>query len=183
MARGPVERANHPSNDGFHARNDGVLAAIDRAAGLIARSGYMGDPGPRPWGQEVYPRFYVERGDGWSPATLSLWQDLESPMAAAYAGVHAEALAHGREWFQKPQWPPYVCWWVDRLHRPNWAEAVQRHEQLHDDGPSPQAFNFKQPFDAEGRETTIDRDRVKALARQNADADDAGEPGTMENMT
>jgi len=165
-----IEPAEHPSNDGFHARNNGVLSAIEQAAGIIARSGYLGDPGPRSWGAEVYPRFYEERGDGWSPAMLSLWVDLESPMAAAYFGIHGEALSHGREWFRKPQWPPYVLWWVDAGHRPTWQEAVVRHQRLHDHGPSPAAFNFKQPFDADGHEASIDRARVKALAARNAAA-------------
>ncbi len=70
--------ANDPANNGFHELNDAVLMLVDRSEGLIARSGYASDPGPASWGEEVYPRFYEERGDGWSPATLSLWRDLES---------------------------------------------------------------------------------------------------------
>ena len=34
----------------------------------------------------------VRLGDGWTPATLSLWRDLESAMAFSYAGLHAEAV-------------------------------------------------------------------------------------------
>ena len=68
--------------------------------------------GPQSWGEQVYPRFYVERGDGWSPSTLSLWRDLTALMAFSYSGIHAEAMRHGREWFVKPTWPGYVLWWV-----------------------------------------------------------------------
>ena len=75
--------ANDPANQGFHSRNDRNLQAVEAAEGFVARSGYDGDPGPESWGVQVFPRFYVERGDGWSPATLSLWRDLESPMAFA----------------------------------------------------------------------------------------------------
>jgi hypothetical protein len=35
-----------PANDGFHQRNDPVLAEVDQAIGLIGRSGYAGEPGP-----------------------------------------------------------------------------------------------------------------------------------------
>ncbi len=156
--------SDDPINDGFHKRNDPILAAVDHAPGFVARSGYAGEPGPEPWGDEVYPRFYSERGDGWSPATLSIWIDLESAMAFAYFGVHAEALTHGREWFLQPQWPPYVAWWISGGHVPTWADAVVRHEHLHDRGSSAFAFNFKSPFDAEGRGSTIDRDRMKSIA-------------------
>lgn len=159
-----IERANAPANDGFHRRNDPILAAVERAPGFIARSGYAGDPGPASWGQETYPRFYEERGDGWSPATLSLWQDLESPLAFSYFGLHAEALAHGRSWFRKPEWPPYALWWVDADTVPDWTEAVARHAHLHEHGPTARAFDFKHPFDASGRPADIDRDKVKALA-------------------
>jgi len=162
-----IQPSEHPDNDGFHARNDPLLLAVEQAAGFVARSGYPDEPGPEPWGLHVWPRFYEERGDGWSPATLSLWQDLESIMAFAYFGLHAEALAHGREWFRQPEWPPYVVWWVDDGHVPEWREAVERHEYLHDHGPSAHAFNFKQPFNALGNGTTVDRGRVKATADRN----------------
>ena len=105
------------------------------------------------------------RGDGWSPATLSLWQDLESAFAFAYSGLHAEALAHGREWMLKPEWPPYALWWVGGDHRPDWREAVARHQQLHDQGPSPLAFTFKQPFAPDGTATQVDRASAKRIAK------------------
>jgi hypothetical protein len=156
--------ANDPANQGFHARNDRNLLAVQTAEGFIARSGYDGDPGPQSWGVQVFPRFYAERGDGWSPATLSLWRDLESPMAFAYAGIHSEALSHGREWFVKPAWPPYALWWVEPDAVPSWDEAVVRHEHLHDHKASPFAFDFKTPFDRSGVPTEIDRERVRRYA-------------------
>ncbi len=159
-----------PVNDGFHARNDANLAAVEASAGFIARSGYDGDPGPASWGKQVYPRFYTG-SDDYSPSTLSLWTDLEAPMAFTYHGIHAEALSHGRDWFQKPYlppakpaWPPYVLWWVDGDHVPDWREAVERLEHLHDHGPSPRGFDWKTPFDANGAPCSIDRESVRRYA-------------------
>ena len=123
------------------------------------------EPGPESWGEQVYPRFYVERGDGWSPSTLSLWRDLTALMAFSYGGIHAEAMRHGREWFVKPTWPGYALWWVARDHTPDWAEGVKRLEFLHDNGPSPFAFDFKTPFDADGNPISIDREMVKRSMR------------------
>ena len=159
-----IEPSEHPANDGFHLRNDPILVLVQRAPGFVARSGYPGDPGPESWGPQVYPRFYEERGDGWSPSTLSVWTDMESAMAFSYFGLHAEALRHGRNWFRKPQWPPYACWWAADGHTPTWSEAVERHEHLHDNGPTPFAFSFRQAFDAQGGPTELDRDRLKALS-------------------
>lgn len=126
--------ADHRVNDGFRVPNDPVFASVDRAEGLIARSGYASDDDPNSWGTEIYPRFYREQGDGWSPATLSLWRDLESVFAFTYSGLHAQALARGREWFAKSTWPPFVLWWHESVMRPQWAEGAARLEHLHDDG-------------------------------------------------
>jgi hypothetical protein len=157
-------RAEDPANDGFRERNDPIFAAADATPGLIARSGYASDPGPEPWGKEVYPRFFAdEHEEGWAPATLSLWQDLESAFAFTYFGIHAEAMSHGREWFQPPSWPPLVLWWHVEETYPPWAEGVRRHHHLHDHGPTPVAFTFAVPFDASGIRSRIDKERARSL--------------------
>lgn len=159
--------SSDPVNRGFHDRNDLNFEAVEASEGFIARSGYENEPGPSSWGVQVFPRFYIERGDGYSPSTLSLWVDLESPMAFSYAGIHAEALKHGRDWFVKPEWPPYALWWVDGHHTPTWTEAVQRHEHLHQHRASPYAFDFRTPFDENGLPQSIDRERLRALMQAN----------------
>lgn len=159
--------ADDPLNQGFHDRNDINFVIAELCEGFIARSGYDDEPGPESWGSQVFPRFYIERGDGWSPSTLSLWIDLESPMAFTYAGIHAEAMRHGREWFLKPAWPPYALWWVEGDHVPTWTEAVIRHEYFHDHEASPFAFDFKTPFDENGCPTLINREAVKRMKRLN----------------
>lgn len=162
------EPAEHPANDGFLARNDDALLQAEHSVGFIARSGYDDEPGPEPWGTQVWPRFYVEKGDGWSPATLSLWQDIESIVAFAYDGIHGDAVRHGREWFVKGAWPPLVMWWVTDDHTPQWTQAVERFEHLADCGPSPRGFGFAAPFGPDGRSCRIDRTRVDALREANA---------------
>ena len=155
--------ADDPSNDGFHELNDLIFKEVDRAEGLLARSGYASDLRPEPWGEEVYPNFYIDRGDGWSPATLSLWRDLEAAFAFTYFGLHATALRRGREWFEKPHWPPLVLWWHDRNGHPEWSDGVARLEHLHAQGPTSHAFNFKQPFDRSGQPVKLDMSRVQAM--------------------
>ena len=160
--------AGDPANQGFHDRSDPNFLAAERSEGFIARSGYEDEPGPASWGEQVFPRFYVERGDGWSPSTLSLWQDLASPMAFSYSGIHVEAMRHAREWFVEPAWPGYVLWWVDQEHRPSWAEGVERLEFLHDHKAGAYAFDFRNPFDQAGNPTVIDRESVKRAMALNA---------------
>ncbi len=165
-----IGRSADPHNDGFHQRNDPVLACVDVAPGLIARSGYDSDPGPPCWGKQVYPRYWKDNGDGFSPSTLSLWCNMESAIAFAYYGLHADALKHGREWFQKPQWPPYVAWWIAAGNRPDWTEGVARIEHLQDNGPTPFAFSFTQAFDAEGEPVSVDHERVKLIVGRKREA-------------
>lgn len=161
-----IRPSEHPENAGFHARNDANLAAADRTSGLIGRSGYDGDPGPESWGRQVFPRFFDDPNkDGWAPSTLSWWQDIESIWAFTYTGLHAEALAKGRSWFRKGDWPPLVMWWSE--DRPDWAEAIARHEHLFDHGPTAHAFGFRSPFDAAGRPYAVNRDTVRAIAAKN----------------
>jgi Domain of unknown function (DUF3291) len=169
-------RADDPVNDGFREREGANFAAAERAPGFVARSGYAGEEGPPSWGEQVFPRFYVERGDKGSPSTLSLWQDLESLFAFAYHGVHAEALKRAPDWFVEKQWPPYVLWWIEGDRRPDWREAVARFERLHDRGPEPQAFNFKTAFDAHGAPLAVDRARARRLAVSSVPCED-GAPG------
>lgn len=161
-----VEPADSPVNDGFRELNGPIFALADRTDGLIARSGYASDAGPSPWGEEVYPRFYDDAGDGWSPATLSLWEDLESLYVFTYSGLHAQALKRGREWFRKPSWPPLVLWWHDGEAPPTWRQGVQRLEHLHDHGPSSIAFTFKFPFDQNGSPVKLDAIRVRNLRKR-----------------
>lgn len=158
-----IKPSDDPANVGFHALDRQIWPILDRAEGLIARSGYEGDPGPASWGEHAYPRFYTETGDGHSPSTLSLWQGIEAAMAFSYSGLHAEALKSGRSWFRTPHWPPYVAWWHERSDYPTWAEAADRHEYLHDHGSSSHAFSFKQAFDPNGHACTPDPVAIRAI--------------------
>lgn len=156
-----------PANDGFHARNDLNFATAEASDGFVARSGYEGEPGPESWGLQVYPRFYVETGEQSAPSSLSLWEDIPALLAFTYGRVHADAVRNGRLWFEKQVWPPYVLWWVRSDRRPDWTEAARRLEHLHDHGPSPEAFDFKHPFDPNGLRTAIDSQAVSERRARN----------------
>ncbi len=163
-----IQPSEHPGNDTFHDLNDQILAEIEAAEGFIARSGYDSDPGPESWGVETYPRFYEDNGDGWAPATLSLWRDIESVAAATYSGLHGKAYARGRDWFRLGDWPPLVLWWIGDDEQPEWTNGVARLEELYDSGPAPRAFTFKAPFDQNGNSTSLDHDRVKSIRARSA---------------
>ncbi len=83
---------------GFRNAEPHAMAAIEQSEGFISRSGYDGEPGPACWGTQVFPKYWVDNGDGWAPSTLSLWRDIESIMAATYRGFHGAAYRKGRNW-------------------------------------------------------------------------------------
>ena len=161
-------RADHPDVEIFHSSEPGVWAAMERSEGFIARSGYEDEPGPDSWGEQVYPRYWQDNGDGWAPSIISLWQDLETALAAVYRGPHAEILKKGPDFMQDhTDYPAYVLWWVPENHQPDWDEAVERFELLGDDGPSPAAFTFKAAFDPKGKPLTADGAATRQIAERN----------------
>jgi hypothetical protein len=102
-----------PQVQGFLRREPLNFAAAEKAAGFVARSGYDGEPGPKSWGVQVFPRFIEGSGFDSGPSSLSIWADIESLMAFSYAGVHAEALKNARNWNTRNDWPPLVLWWIE----------------------------------------------------------------------
>lgn len=162
-----------PSMQGFEDRTPPTFAVAEKSEGFLARSGYEAED-ELVWGARETPTvFGREDYEARGADTLSLWQDLESVFAFAYNGTHAEALSHRKGWFVHGSWPTYVAWWVDDDHTPSWHEACERFDKLHREGPTPDAFDFKQPFGPDGQPTKIDRDVVRRKAARHVKEDQA----------
>ena len=82
---------------------------------------------------------------------LAVWESLESLRAFVYSSDHVEVLGERRAWFERMASPHLVLWWVEPGHIPTVAEAVDRLERLRRDGPTPAAFTFRAPFEADPR--------------------------------
>ncbi len=156
----------HPEVQGFMDRLAANYAAAESSAGFFARSIRDVNTWEHSWGPVIRPRctpqdLPLER----YAMTLSLWENLEAVAAYAYHGVHAEALARRADWFVRGSWPAYVAWWVPVDHVPRWNEGTDRIDHLHSRGPTAYAFNFREPFDANGAKARLDRMRMAQLAR------------------
>ncbi len=145
---------------GFFERVEKVFARAGGSAGFLAT-----DDGS--WGPRAWPEFFAGWDKRLAQTTLSLWTDLESVCAFAYRGAHMEAFKKRRQWAQEGDWPSYAAWWVDDEHVPTPGEACRRIQTLHERGPSPFAFDFKEPFDPSGRPRELDRERFHDRVRQN----------------
>jgi hypothetical protein len=80
---------------------------------------------------------------------MSVWESIEALRAFAYTSAHTDVLRRRREWFERLDVAHLVLWWVPAGHRPTIAEALDRLDALRSDGPTPAAFTFRVPFEAE----------------------------------
>lgn len=152
-----------PGVAGFEERLDHTFAVADASPGIIARDDTeiadwtMADDDPR-WGSLGS----LSVGGGLPVRSVGPGNHPRGRDAFAVAG-HRVGLrvrvlwrpprgAPGRgDWFENRRWPTYVAWWVADDEVPTWTDAASRLDRLHADGPTPDAFDFHHPFDADGR--------------------------------
>lgn len=163
------EPVGHPKVQGFVDRVPAVYDAADSSDGFIGRSERNVETWRHSWGPVLSPKCVNWSDD--SPqmvSTLSFWKDLESVAAFAYQGAHGEAMKHRKDWFQEMKFPTYLAWWMNADDSLNWAQACERMDHLHENGPTPFAFNFSSAFDEEGNSYSLDSATVRAKSHANA---------------
>jgi hypothetical protein len=77
---------------------------------------------------------------------MSVWQDVASLNSYVYKSVHVEIMRRRKEWFERMSQAFVVLWWVRANHRPTIAEAAAKLALLRENGPTPEAFGFRQAF-------------------------------------
>lgn len=77
---------------------------------------------------------------------MSVWRDVRALSDYAFKSAHVEIMRRRREWFERMGEAYAVLWWVPQGHQPSLSEAAERLALLQAQGPSPQAFSFKQAF-------------------------------------
>ena len=77
---------------------------------------------------------------------MSVWESVESLADYVYRSDHTGYLRRRREWFERIRDAIVALWWVPAGHRPSVAEGIERINVLRANGPTPQAFTFRQPF-------------------------------------
>ena len=129
-----------PEMAGFVTRLDEVNALADRSPGFVWRlQGAAGN--------NTYLRPYPE--DDRLLLNMSVWEGLEALTAYVYQTAHVELIQQRHQWFEKFDGAFLALWWVPAGHRPSVDEAKKRLARLAEQGPSPYAFTFRQPFPAD----------------------------------
>lgn len=83
---------------------------------------------------------------------MSVWQSLDHLFEFAYKTVHAKLIRDRQKWFEPVEGIANMAlWWIAEGHEPTVEESITRMRRLTEVGPSPEAFVFSLPFDADGR--------------------------------
>ena len=77
---------------------------------------------------------------------MSVWTDLASLGAYVYRSDHVAIMRRRREFFEVPDQAFMALWWIPAGAIPTVAEGIERLERLRRDGPTAEAFTFRQPF-------------------------------------
>ena len=81
-------------------------------------------------------------------SNLSVWSDLESLVDFVYKNdAHKNIMRRRREWFDKMEFF-MVLWWVKAGEVPSLQQAIERLEAFQENGPSAQAFTFRNDYPA-----------------------------------
>jgi hypothetical protein len=79
---------------------------------------------------------------------MSIWQDSKSLHDYVYRTSHAQIMSRRKEWFERFEDSYTVLWWVPEGSIPTLEEANKKLELLRAEGPTAEAFSFKQGFPA-----------------------------------
>ena len=77
---------------------------------------------------------------------MSVWESLEALQQFVYRSGHGVAFQDRRKWFEPLTSPTIAIWWVPTGVLPSIADGRERIEWLTKNGPTQQAFIFKQSF-------------------------------------
>ncbi len=137
VSRFPLDAAEM---EGFTSRIEEINAIADTLPGFVWR---IPDDDAEERAQAV---FGLER----MVYNLTLWDSAESLGSFVYRSDHMDVMRQRASWFEPSERSPFVLWWVPAGHLPTIEESRDRFEMLWKQGPSPDAFTFRQRFESPG---------------------------------
>ena len=129
-----------PMMQGFVARLEPLNALADQSPGFVWR--YV-----TPDGDTTEADVF---GDELILFNMSVWESVEAVEQYAYRSSHVQAVQKRAEWFERSAKSPLVLWWVKEGHLPTVQEAKSRFDKLWGNGPSPDAFTFRNRYPSPG---------------------------------
>ncbi|WP_328461369.1 DUF3291 domain-containing protein [Actinoplanes sp. NBC_00393] len=130
--RAPLE---DPSMAEFVTGLERMNALADRSPGFVWR--LIGENGDGT----------ISLADPRTIFTLSVWESVEDLRAYAYQSEHLDYLRRRREWFLPHEHSvSLVLWWIPAGRRPTLRQGISRLGRLAAQGPTAEAFTFRQVF-------------------------------------
>lgn len=80
-------------------------------------------------------------------SNMSTWTSIEMLADFVYRSAHAGFLRRRRAWFERFETSHTALFWVPAGHRPTLDEGLDRLAHLDRDGPTHDAFTFRDRFD------------------------------------
>jgi hypothetical protein len=77
---------------------------------------------------------------------MSVWESLDQLSDFVYRTAHAEFLRRKRSWFERMVDAHVALWWIEAGSLPSVTEGVARLDALRTQGPSGDAFTFRNAF-------------------------------------
>ena len=74
---------------------------------------------------------------------LSVWETPEHLEQFVWNTIHKKVYQKRSKWFEAPKTAHFVMWWVPIGHEPTVEEALDRLQDLNDNGPSERAFGWE----------------------------------------
>ena len=133
-----LQPLDHPQLAGFVAKLDEINALADAAEGFVWRlQDEDGDATSiRPFPDEMLI------------VNMSVWESVEALFDYTYRTAHAKVMSQRKQWFEMMGDSHMVLWWVPAGDIPSVDEAKQKLELLQRQGPTADAFTFKERFSA-----------------------------------
>jgi len=125
-----------PTMADFMAALDPINALADDAPGFVWR--LQDDEG-----NATSVRAY---DDDMILLNMSVWESADALAEFVFRTAHRDVMIRRREWFERFPQAYLVLWWVPAGHTPSVEEAVERLELLQKQGPTAEAFTFRQQF-------------------------------------
>ena len=125
-----------PIMAGFVARLDPLNALADSSPGFVWR--YV-----TPEGDSTEAEVFE---DDLVLFNMSVWESIETLEQYVYHSDHVKAVQQRAQWFEKSTRAPMVMWWIEAGHVPTVQEAKARFDRLWSQGPSPDAFTFRNRY-------------------------------------
>ncbi len=130
-----VAPVDDPKVADFMANLDRINGLGQRMPGFVWMMQGSGEPGTGNTENNI-------GNDAQYVANLSVWDSVEALDTFVWKTVHKQFYDRRAEWFEVLGEMHFVMWWVPAGHRPTLDEALERLDDLRENGASERAFGW-----------------------------------------